>query len=210
MSWSRRLELEGCLGEVHSLCQFFGSGEGYSFGFNTGDEAVVQAIRRRDSTILDWLNAYLDVSEELGAIMDIPDNGGEVALTGYLTTEELVGWERKAQTVLDGEMGSKGDRAGAQRILDTIRQRRVKETKRGHKKALLQQRRGEFAKVRAERVLELIERSPYECSECGGSNELTVDHIIPVSKGGDDSPDNLQWLCQRCNSKKGARLEMEG
>ena len=32
---------------------------------------------------------------------------------------------------------------------------------------------------------------------------LTVDHIVPQSKGGSDHPDNLQLLCGACNSKKG-------
>ena len=34
---------------------------------------------------------------------------------------------------------------------------------------------------------------------------LTVDHIVPQSRGGSDHPDNLQLLCGACNSKKGER-----
>ena len=34
---------------------------------------------------------------------------------------------------------------------------------------------------------------------------LTVDHIVPQSKGGSDHPDNLQLLCGACNSKKGGQ-----
>ena len=35
---------------------------------------------------------------------------------------------------------------------------------------------------------------------------LEVDHIVPVSKGGLSTPENLQTLCWRCNRTKGARM----
>jgi len=44
-----------------------------------------------------------------------------------------------------------------------------------------------------------------ECIYCGAKTELTLEHILPVSKGGPDSPDNAIWVCQHCNSSKGDR-----
>lgn len=44
------------------------------------------------------------------------------------------------------------------------------------------------------------------CAECGSADRLSIDHIVPVSKGGDDSEANLRVLCVSCNSKKGATI----
>ncbi len=40
------------------------------------------------------------------------------------------------------------------------------------------------------------------CLKCGSVSDLTIDHIKPVSCGGENTHDNLQVLCRLCNSKK--------
>lgn len=52
-------------------------------------------------------------------------------------------------------------------------------------------------------------RDEYRCRHCGTFENLSIDHIHPRSKGGADSFDNYQTLCRPCNSRKGARLELE-
>lgn len=49
------------------------------------------------------------------------------------------------------------------------------------------------------------DRDGWECRACGTHRDLTIDHITPLSKGGTDEISNLQTLCARCNSSKGAR-----
>lgn len=50
------------------------------------------------------------------------------------------------------------------------------------------------------------DRDGWICVDCGDTEDLTLDHIHPWSKGGDDTFDNLRTLCRSCNSRKGARV----
>lgn len=52
----------------------------------------------------------------------------------------------------------------------------------------------------------IYERDGHRCVECGTSERLTLDHIIPRSKGGTDSDDNLQTMCEPCNWAKADRM----
>lgn len=42
------------------------------------------------------------------------------------------------------------------------------------------------------------------CLCCGQATVLTVDHVVPLSKGGRNDITNIQPLCSDCNNKKGA------
>lgn len=44
------------------------------------------------------------------------------------------------------------------------------------------------------------------CAKCGRIVDLEFDHIIPFSKGGANSVQNLQLLCSRCNKKKSNKI----
>jgi 5-methylcytosine-specific restriction endonuclease McrA len=43
------------------------------------------------------------------------------------------------------------------------------------------------------------------CLCCGESKKLTIDHIIPLSRNGTHTADNIQPLCHSCNARKGNR-----
>lgn len=68
--------------------------------------------------------------------------------------------------------------------------------------------RVERGKVSNKMRFAVYERDGYRCRKCGRrTNDLEVDHIIPISKGGKSTFDNLQTLCHRCNMKKGSKIE---
>ena len=55
----------------------------------------------------------------------------------------------------------------------------------------------------------ILERDGFRCQYCGATAEqsrLEVDHIVPVSKGGTNDPDNLVTACHECNSGKRAHI----
>ncbi|MFX0113634.1 MAG: HNH endonuclease, partial [Candidatus Hodarchaeota archaeon] len=43
------------------------------------------------------------------------------------------------------------------------------------------------------------------CIYCESKNHLSIDHLIPQSRGGSDSGDNVVLACKSCNSSKGNR-----
>lgn len=53
---------------------------------------------------------------------------------------------------------------------------------------------------------QIFERDGYACVDCGATERLECDHIIPVSKGGTSEEDNLQTLCRSCNARKRDRI----
>jgi len=62
----------------------------------------------------------------------------------------------------------------------------------------------------------LFARDEYTCQYCGrhrgqlkGRQFLTRDHIVPLSRGGDNSWQNLVASCSPCNNRKGDRLPVE-
>ena len=43
-----------------------------------------------------------------------------------------------------------------------------------------------------------------KCLACGTTKKLSIDHVIPISMGGENNLDNMQPLCKPCNSRKGS------
>ncbi len=55
----------------------------------------------------------------------------------------------------------------------------------------------------------VIRRDGFRCQYCGSRDRLTIDHVMPKSRGGRDIWENLVAACVPCNNRKGNRKPEE-
>lgn len=60
-----------------------------------------------------------------------------------------------------------------------------------------------------EDVERIIERDECKCVRCGSVELLQLEHLMPISRGGANSIDNVCLMCQDCNFSKGPRMPLE-
>lgn len=70
-------------------------------------------------------------------------------------------------------------------------------------------RRGLSEHCTVEELGALKARQKGRCAYCQERRRLTVDHVIPLARGGSDLIRNIQFVCQPCNSKKNAKDPIE-
>lgn len=54
-----------------------------------------------------------------------------------------------------------------------------------------------------------LDRHGHRCVYCGSSGKLTMDHVVPVTRGGTHGAGNIVPACNRCNASKGNSLLIE-
>ena len=55
----------------------------------------------------------------------------------------------------------------------------------------------------------IMKRDNYTCQYCGAKSDLTLDHVLPRSRNGKDTWENLVTACNKCNVDKGNRTPDE-
>jgi 5-methylcytosine-specific restriction endonuclease McrA len=89
----------------------------------------------------------------------------------------------------DRENNRKYHKAHPEKARDRVRKRR----------SILNGLEGSFTD---EEFSQLVLRCGGECLACGKETKLHADHVVPISRGGRNSIDNIQPLCKSCNSSK--------
>lgn len=55
----------------------------------------------------------------------------------------------------------------------------------------------------------LLSRYGHKCAYCSNDGEMTVDHVVPLSRGGTNTIGNILPACRSCNGRKHARFITE-
>ena len=74
-----------------------------------------------------------------------------------------------------------------------------------------------WKRVRAQAIKQAIDNGVHNCAICGVGldyeysqrpNSAEVDHILPHSRGGEDTIGNVQVICRWCNQRKGGKRNL--
>ena len=85
---------------------------------------------------------------------------------------------------------------------------RIREYKKLHPESIEKQQKINRKKLKTRKKLTGKE----VCVYCGvklSAYTASLDHVIPLSRGGSNDPKNLVWSCKKCNYKKGDRIPYE-
>jgi len=90
---------------------------------------------------------------------------------------------------------------GSMRTRDPVKAREASRRSEANRRARIAGARG---RVTADDYTHLERLLGCACLKCGSAKKPTWDHIVPLARGGDHHPLNLQPLCRVCNEKKQA------
>jgi 5-methylcytosine-specific restriction endonuclease McrA len=110
---------------------------------------------------------------------------------------------RELARIAERKLRTEGKRSGDNGYLLLV----ARENNKGHRRRV---RIRATSDVSSSDVVKL-RTSRKTCPKCkqrfSDENPVTVDHIIPIAKGGTHTRDNLRVLCRSCNSSRGATID---
>jgi hypothetical protein len=199
MSWFHCLDYKGL--QIAVLSDVIGGEfQGEVVGVFIRDADTIQAIRARDERILDMLNYMVDEIEELSLVRWHEEKRILETLRNEICLDE---YEALLSKLLQSKYADQSTINNVKTGLDWVAEEKTRKAKQVAKQIHVQRRRSQFSQKYDQLMLALIHRDGFECAICGTTNDLTIDHITPLSKGGDDELANLRLLCRLHNSLKG-------
>lgn len=129
-------------------------------------------------------------------------------MIGYRRRPEVIEhrrrWEQENQEHLKRKKREWGQQENHRNYIKEYRQRPLRKA---HKRRTESIRRAQKRNSPGEFTVEQFEEMCYladnKCLTCGKNTKLTIDHVIPISKGGCSCIHNIQPICLSCNSRKG-------
>lgn len=170
------------------------------FVLDLSEPSVREAAYNNDPAVFEAIRFAIENREKIIAICSMTHLGFQYWCSGVSDHERII------QSIIDEKFLFDTQDRNVKKALEIIKEEYQKMVEKAHKKMFIRARRSEFAKNRDHLMLALIQRDGFKCAECGTVDGLTIDHILPLSKGGSDDLDNLQLMCQTHNSKKGDRV----
>ena len=145
-----------------------------------------------------------------------------ISYDGYISTENRLFSKKKIRPILETSIScsasytspkgrNRYEKSHTYTAEDAIKQREVLRQNIAFEMSAERQKQIARAQMSDKLRYSILKRDGFRCKICGRSAEdgvkLHVDHIIPVSKGGKTTPDNLRTLCDQCNLGKSDELE---
>jgi len=78
--------------------------------------------------------------------------------------------------------------------------------RRGNQVRRLKMKQNSTYKIRVKETQRLYSQP---CFYCGSTQQIELDHVVPIARGGSHGIGNLVAACRRCNISKGAKLLVE-
>jgi 5-methylcytosine-specific restriction endonuclease McrA len=122
---------------------------------------------------------------------------------------------RRGNRVSNTAYWKKWDKANPEKRYASVRAWKAKNPERAKELSFIgwQARRSRKASAIGSFTLEQVEALFVAqggcCAYCQATENFSLDHKTPLSRGGSNSVENLQWLCVSCNSRKRTRTDEE-
>lgn len=164
----------------------------------------------------DWYGCVYIQAPSGGVWVPVAPNGGvlsqgDVILELDTTPEALRLWDELQEKERAERMQAAADREKAEIASKLKERQRRRELEEQVRMELIDSGElfGDQPKrppIPREVVDAVYRRDGARCVYCGSTENLQLDHIIPFSKGGATSLENLQLLCQKCNLEKSNKI----